>query len=347
MKKSMLILLFFAFISANYVQAQPRKNRKSKTSKNFTLQPLAKGVWAAINNDQYGRSICNAGIVDLGDKLLIFDAFMNPEAARELKDMAEEMTGKFVCMVVNSHFHSDHIRGNQVFSSEATIISTIFTRKEIERVEPEEQQWEEKHAAGLLQATKKRMSVASSFEKQELPHWIGYYEGMLESSRNPKMTLPNITFTDSLWVIGSERSVKLLECKNGHTKSDVILLIPGEGIAFMGDLLFTERHPWLSDGDPSSWQESLKMLYEDPLYTTYIPGHGPVGNKESLRQLYNYLQVMQEITQGATTDSLKLEVSQTPIPAPFQNWMFTRFYQPNLQYLVEKKSTGLLNRVKD
>ncbi len=337
MKKSLTILLCFTMILPVFVQGQSRKKRKQTSSRNFSLQSLAPGIWAAINNDQYGRSICNAGVVDLGDKLLIFDAFMNPEAARELKDMAEEMTGKFVCMVVDSHFHNDHIRGNQVFSSEATIISTVFTRKEIERIEPEERNWEEKHAAGLLQATKKRFAIASSFEKQDLPHWIGYYEGMLESAKNLKLTLPNITFSDSLWITGSQRSVKLLECRNGHTKSDVVLMIPDAGIIFMGDLLFTERHPWISDGDPMAWQQSLKKMYEDPSYSIYVPGHGPVGNKESLRQLYDYFEVLKDISDRATTDSLELEVSQTPIPAPFQNWLFTRFYQPNLQYMVDRK----------
>ena len=48
-----------------------------KTSKHFTIKPMAPGVWAAINNDEYGHAICNAGIVDLGDKTLIYDPFMN------------------------------------------------------------------------------------------------------------------------------------------------------------------------------------------------------------------------------------------------------------------------------
>ncbi len=336
MKKSGLILLCLAVFSTLVIQAQPRKNKKPKTSSNFILEPIGKGVWAAINNDHFGKSICNAGIVDLGDRLLIFDAFMNPAAAEELKAMAEDMTGKSVGLVINSHFHSDHVRGNQVFAGEATIISTNFTRQQIENVGPDDLAKEERNAPGLLQATKRRLTTASSSEKEELSHWVGYYEGMMESARRLKVIVPNITFNDSLWINGSERSVKLLECKNGHTPSDIVMLIPDEGIVFMGDLLFIERHPWIADGNPKGWQESLKLLYEDPHYNKYIPGHGPVGNKESVRQLYGYLQFICEMADKATTDELRAEVATSEIPAEFQHWMFGRFYQPNLQFLLQK-----------
>ena len=88
-----------------------RKKEKAKPSENFTVQQLAPGVWAAIHNDQYGKAICNAGIVDLGDKTLVFDPFMTPQAAKELRLLAEELTNRPVTMVVNSHYHNDHIRG--------------------------------------------------------------------------------------------------------------------------------------------------------------------------------------------------------------------------------------------
>lgn len=340
MKPILLIrLLLVVLLLPAAAISQFKKNKAPKTSKNFTIESIGKGVWAAIHNDQFGRAICNAGIIDLGDKVLIIDPFMTPASARELKYLAEEMTGKFVCMVINTHYHNDHIRGNQEFSNEATIVSSEFTRKEIERIEPAEQEWESKHAPGLLQAVKKRMAIASNFEKEELAHWIGYYEGMMESSRELKMTLPNITFRDSLWITGRERSVKLIELK-GHTQSDLVVFIPDEGIVFMGDLLYNDRHPWLADGNPLDWQASLKYVYEDPSLITYVPGHGPVGGKEPVQKLYSYLQSINDLALTATSDSLRMLVSQSQIPDEYMNWRFGRFYQPNLQYLCERQFKG-------
>ena len=56
---------------------------------NFTIEPLAPGVWAALNTK---HGICNAGIIDLGDKTVVFDPFMNLDAAEELKAAALYLT---------------------------------------------------------------------------------------------------------------------------------------------------------------------------------------------------------------------------------------------------------------
>jgi len=337
MTRSLQILICSAlllFVDASAGLAQSRRSRQQRTSTNFTIQNLAPGVWAAIQNDNYGKAICNAGIVDLGDKTLVFDPFMNPQAARELREAAEQLTGKPVSLVVNSHFHNDHIRGNQVFDPETSIISTIYTRDEIAKVEPGEQEWEARHASSLLKATRQRMSSATESEKEELPLWIGYYEGMVESVNELQIRLPTLTFNDSIWILGTTRRVELVEFKNCHTPSDAALLLPDDGIAFMGDILFVQRHPWISDGQPQSWQAVLKKFYDDPTYNTFIPGHGPVCKKEGVQQLYDYLGKVQELTKNADTDSLKVQLMQQPIPQPYQKWYFGRFYQPNLQFLL-------------
>lgn len=312
---------------------QLRRSR-IKPSANFTIQQLAPGVWVAIQNDHYGKAICNAGIIDLGDRTLVFDPFMTPSVAVELREVAKKLTKKPVTYVVNSHHHNDHIRGNQVFLPNATFIGTTATRQQIELNEPGEQNWERKHAATLLQAIKKRMVNASEIDRDEMPYWIGYYEGIMESSDQLLTVLPDYTFDDSLWLTGSKLSVKLVECKNGHTVSDAVLLIPKLGIAFMGDLLCTERHPWLSDGNVQGWQNSLRLFYEDTLYHTYLPGHGKVSGKQALRMLYEYLGDVQKLCNAAQTDSAQSALMEQPIPLAYRSWYFGRFYQPNLQYLI-------------
>jgi cyclase len=307
---------------------------KYKPSRNFTIEQIAPRVWVAIHNDNYGKAICNAGIIDLGDKTLVFDPFMTPSAAAELRDIAKKLTRKNVTIVVNSHHHTDHIRGNQVFLPNATIIGTNTTRHLIERNEPGEQEWEKKHAPTLLKAIRKRMVNASETERNEMPYWIGYYEGIIESTDQLFTALPDYTFDDSLWITGSKLEVKLVETRNGHTVSDAVLLIPSLGIAFMGDLLCTERHPWISDGDPEGWRNALKTLYEDTLYHTYLPGHGKVSGKGALKTLYDYFGDVQQLCNEAQTDSAQAALMNQPIPMPYRSWYCGRFYQPNLQYLI-------------
>ena len=124
-----------------HASAQFGKKRIS-TSDNFTIEKIGPGVWAAINNDNYGKAISNAGIIDLGNKTLVFDAFMTPSAAWELRNIAKQLTRKQVTMVVNSHYHTDHVRGNQAFVPTASILSTSKTREMIRENEGEEKKWE-------------------------------------------------------------------------------------------------------------------------------------------------------------------------------------------------------------
>ena len=327
-----IVLILACFCFATKDASSQRK--KSKTSQNFVLHQLSAGVWAAIHNDQYGKAICNAGIIDLGDKTVIFDPFMNPKAARELRTLAEELTRRPVTMVINSHYHNDHIRGNQEFKPFATIISSTYTRDQIARIEPEQQEWEKHHAPALLKATRKIYNSATGIDREELPLWIGYYEGMMESLDNLTITLPDIVFNDSLWIHGSVRDIKLVEYKNCHTASDVALIIPSEKIAFLGDLLFVQRHPWMADGQPQSWQASLKELYDDQSITTYVPGHGAVCDKGGLKSLQDYFSNIQQLANNAVADSTQSQLLTQPIPRQYQNWYFSRFYQSNMKFLL-------------
>jgi len=93
----------------------------------FTFHNLCDGIYAAIAKPGQG-AWSKAGIIDLGEELLVFDSLNTPSAGEELRRQAESLTGKKIKYLINSHYHGDHVFGNQVFS-DATIISTYVTEK--------------------------------------------------------------------------------------------------------------------------------------------------------------------------------------------------------------------------
>ena len=332
MKKELFPVFIFFLVSLFGFQQSPQQ-----ANKNFSIQKLADGVWAVIHNDKGGHAICNAGIVDLGDKTLVFDAFINPGAALELKQAAEKLTHHKVAYVVNSHYHDDHIRGTWVFVPGASVISTEWTKNEIQQSEPEEQDWAKKNNAGQLSKAKQQLQAATGKDKEEALMWFGYFEAISQSLPNLKTILPDKTFNDSLRVRGSKRDILLLECKNGHTGSDAVMILPKEGIVFMGDLLFTERHPWLADGDPDNWKRFLEKIIGDSSLKQFVPGHGMAGGKEKLQEIIHYIsdlqQMAKEAVQKGETDSV---FAKTPVPAAYTNWWFGRFYPGNLSFVYSK-----------
>src|SRR3954469_14156868 len=86
MMKKIVGLLLLTTTALSYSFTPP------KSSRHFTIHKVSDGVWAAVNNDHYGHAICNAGIVDLGNKTVVFDPFMNLDAAADLKAIARELT---------------------------------------------------------------------------------------------------------------------------------------------------------------------------------------------------------------------------------------------------------------
>ena len=78
-----------------------------RESRHFTLEPLTNGVYACIHRPG-GAAYSNAGIVDLGDRTLLVDAFDTLLAGRDLRQIAEALFERPVETIVLTHAHIPH-----------------------------------------------------------------------------------------------------------------------------------------------------------------------------------------------------------------------------------------------
>ena len=206
-------------------------------SRNFRLEQLSDGVYAGIHSDG-GWAISNAGIIDLGDRTIVFDTFMTPAAAKDLRQAAESFTGRLVHSVINSHYHNDHIWGNQVFSPDVDIISTSRTRELIVKEGPLEVQGFHESARPALKALEAQLKIETDeVKRNHLRSGIDYFRGILGTLPVLQIRLPNLTFTGNMTFEGTKRSATLITFEGGHCGSDTILHLPEDGIVFMADLL--------------------------------------------------------------------------------------------------------------
>src|ERR1700730_9296401 len=89
----------------------------------FRLQKIGNGVWAAIVNDE-GLAGGNAGFVIGDDGVLVIDTFQDPRPAKVLLAEIRKLTPLPIRFVVNTHYHLDHVNGNDVFAAAgATIVA--------------------------------------------------------------------------------------------------------------------------------------------------------------------------------------------------------------------------------
>ncbi len=329
MKIITIILVLIAFIGNSFSQ--------SFESEHFTIEKLTNGVYAAIHKNG-GYAICNAGIVDLGNETLVFDCFISPKAARDLKKAAEELTGNDVKYLINSHFHNDHIRGNQVFSG-AEIIATQKTKELIEKTEPEELEYEKKVVDDRIESMQKEIDGETDPRKlEEHKMWLGYYKAIKESFDEYKTKLPDKIIKDTLVIQGKDRKVILFSRGKGHTESDMVLLLPEDKILFTGDLLFIENHPWLGDGFLEEWIEYIEELKKLDV-EQIVPGHGPVGKTQNLDEMIIYIQTITNLVEDAIANNMsKEDLRLTTIPDEYKNWWLRRFFALNLVVQYSKKN---------
>ena len=325
-------VIFFIFFSLLNISGQTGLPE----SKHYLLEKLADGIYAAIHNNDGGYAICNAGIIDLGDKTIVIDPFISPIAARDLKQHAEYLTGKPVSLVLNLDPHSDHTNGNQVFVPGADIISTPNARRYIEDHFDKEFEYNKKTAPEELQQIQKKLKDASGNEKTELILWESEYKALIESFPELKMTLPNISINDSMIIYGSKRRIVFIPTGTGHTNGDMVAYLPEDNIIFMSDQLFVKCHPYFGDGDPESLKNNIKQIIKlKPVIA--IPGHGPVGDTNSLYMMIDYIEtltdmVKEEIKKG--TDENK--VMELPMPEKYRDYLISSLYKINLKFLYRK-----------
>jgi cyclase len=313
------------------------ESRVVSKNEHFRLERLADGIYAAIGTDD-GGAMSNAGIVDLGDETLVFDAFLTRAAAGPLRSAAFELTGRLPRFLVHSHAHGDHVWGSAAFSPGTAIVSSAAT-------------------AAMVSAEDR-----SAIDPADLKAFLGQLEDAMTqeeddyarlscaSNLHPRRWLLEelpIVVAPATWIFegrfelrGSKRRVVLHACDRAHTEGDVYLHCPEEGILFLGDLgFFYDLPAFVSpQGDAVAWARLLVDL-ESPGAEAYIPGHGPVGAVEDLRGQRRFLEIAVRearlaLRSGETVEGLLERMRRTD----YAKWERTTFYDASLQSVIDAVS---------
>lgn len=298
-------------------------------SRHFTLQRLGDGIYAAIASDG-GWAICNAGAVDLGDNVVVFDTFVNQHVAAEFRDMVARLIGKPIAFVMNSHFHSDHVKGNQAFGG-AKIVATAKTREVMEKSKRRYDDLES-FRKGVQEDLESRLAHP---EDPDSALFEGYDRGHLDGLPTLKYTLPDVIFEERMVFHGARRTAELITYGGGHTVSDSFLYLPDERLAFMGDLLFVRCHPFIADGDPGELFRILDRVKAlDP--RVLVPGHGPVGSPQDIDSNREYVEFLQKAVGEVRSagDGLDVAVARR-LPPSFDGWKWRAFKRENLEFLLQ------------
>jgi len=314
--------------------------KQARESKHFDLVSLADGVYVCIHKPG-GGALSNAGIVDLGGRTVLVDAMGTVAAGRELRATAEALFGRPVSAVVLTHPHSDHWIGASAFGSETLFLATEPLReacvpygRELEEEYKDRAAWE----AELGELEQRLATEQDERMRVSLANGIAHTKIVMADMADYVPRYPDLTFAGPLTFHGEKWVAEVRPLGRGHSADDVALLLPDDGIAFIGDVGFFNTQPFLADSDLGLYREQLCFVLGSGLQTL-VPGHGPVGGRAEAEQELAYFDVMEELVGKIVSRGGSLaEAKQIALPAPFDAWLvggMNRF-AANVEFLYKR-----------
>jgi glyoxylase-like metal-dependent hydrolase (beta-lactamase superfamily II) len=127
--------------------------------------------------------------------------------------------------------------------------------------------------------------------------------------------LPHLTYKDRMTLHLGGKEIQIIHFGKAHTLGDSIVVVPQDRIAYISELFFYDRFPWMNTGWVN-WINAIDIVLAIPNIDIFVPGQGPArwGNdpKRSREALIKARQVLvdardavaKEIARGATEDEV-------------------------------------------
>ena len=226
------------------------------------LTQIVENVYAYVdtkNGSAKNSFGANAGIIIGKDSIVVIDTMVSSkEAKRFIRDI-RTISRKPIRYVVNTHYHLDHAFGNSEFAKlGATVIAQENAKKAME-----------------------------NSAKETLKN-IEAYGLSPKDMKGTTAAYPIFTYGDRMTIDMGNQQIELIHARYSHTDGDTLVYLPSKKVLFAGDILFTNYHPFLAEGNIEEWAKELDEIKAMDV-EKIIPGHGPLSVKKDLDDMKEYI----------------------------------------------------------
>jgi glyoxylase-like metal-dependent hydrolase (beta-lactamase superfamily II) len=173
-------------------------------------------------------------------------------------------------------------------------------------------------AAQKITVDKLRKKKGKDLKKEE--ERLKTLEAEFTELQGLRFVYPAITYDSKLRIDLGGEMIEVIYPGPAHTNGDSLVFFPGLKVVHMGDLFFNGSLPYIgaeAGADTANWLAKIKEVSGWDV-EKFIPGHGPLADKEALLRLAAYLGDLRQAVQTAIAAGQTLE--QTKKMAPLPAW---------------------------
>ncbi len=265
----------------------------------YAFEKIAENTWVMhgpleMPNPQNKGFMNNPGIVKTSAGLVIIDPGATLQVGNKVLAEIKKISTQNIVAVFNTHIHGDHWLANQAIKAAYPEVK-IYGHKE----------------------------MLAEIENGEGASWVELMDNMTEgASKGTIVVAPdNIVKNDDVIKVG-DTQFKIHHYGTAHTATDIMIEVIENSVVFLGDNVLAQRIPRTSDGTIAGSIATIKTMLESNA-KTYVPGHGPTGDKTMVEAYLNYLTLIYAAAQKAFEDDLDssdvLAITKETTTA-YKNW---------------------------
>lgn len=187
----------------------------------------------------------------------------------------DEITEQPVRFVINTHWHGDHVGGNENFAEAGAV---IVAHENVRR----------------------RMSS---------DQFMAAFNRNVPAS--PAKALPVVSFTHGVSLHLNGDDVRIIHVANAHTDGDALVHFESANVLHMGDVHFNGLYPFIDldsgggiHGMIAAVERALELADNE---TIVVPGHGPLSNRAELAAYGEMLAVFRDRIAALKAEGRSLE----------------------------------------
>ncbi|HKD11673.1 MAG TPA: MBL fold metallo-hydrolase [Thermoanaerobaculia bacterium] len=269
----------------------------------FRVKPLSGNVYAL-----YGRG-GNVGFFVGPDAVVVIDS--------EFKDVApgivgeiKKVTEKPIKFLINTHHHSDHVGGNEIFKPFAMILAHDNVRTRMLAA-----------PTTVLRDFPGRLEEARKSGNAEMAKFLADQIEWAKKVKVEEIAAPILTYDSEFRIHMGDETIQIWHLPPAHTDGDSVIYFEKAKVLHMGDDFFNKVIPFIDvsgGGSARGYLAALdKVLSRVPSDVVIIPGHGEVTDLAGLKSFRQYIADLLDAAQKAKSSGKSKDdfVKEANLPA--------------------------------